>query len=79
VLRSIPLKTTEVWQGVGFRAVQDQLRQQFDSVEGGPHLPILSMPYAVDACSSDDSVIYVAYHPSQCLPEFIVTYTQNAT
>ena len=23
---------------------------------------------------ADDSIIYVVYHPSQCLPEFIVTY-----
>jgi len=33
-----PTKTTEVWQGAGFRTVRDKLGQQFDSVEGGPTL-----------------------------------------
>jgi len=79
VLRGNPLKTTEVWPGAGFRAVQGKLGKEFDSVEGGPHRPTLSGPYTARARGSDDSVIYVAYHPSQCLPEFIVTYTQNAS
>ena len=78
VLRGNPLKTTEVWQGAGFGAVQGKLGEEFDSVEGGPHQPILSGPYAARARGSDDSVIYVTYHASQCLPEFIVAYTQNA-
>ena len=38
-------------------------------MEGGPH-PTLSGP------GEDDSVIYVVYHASQVLPEFIVTYTE---
>ena len=84
VLRGNPLKTTEVWKppdetGCRFGAVQDKLGQQFDSVESGPHRPTSSGPYAPGEIGSDDSVIYVAYHPNQCLPEFIVTYTQNNT
>jgi len=79
VLRGNPLKTTEVWQGEGFGAMQGKLGEEFDSVEGGPHRPTLSGPYTARARGSDDSMIYVAYHPSQCLPEFIVTYTQNAS
>jgi len=74
VLRGIPLKTTDVWQGAGFGALQDKLGQQFESVEGGPHQPILSGPYAAKVRGSDDSV---TYHASQCLPEFIVTHRTN--
>jgi len=82
VLCGNTLKTIEVWKppdGTGFRfgAVQDKLGKEFDSVEGGPHHPTLSGPYDVRLPGNDDSMIYVAYHPSQCLPEFIVTYTQN--
>jgi len=79
VLRGNPLKTTEVWQGAGFGAVQGKLGEEFDSVEGGPHRPTLSGPYTARARGSDDSVIYVTYHASQCLPEFIVTYTRNVS
>ena len=68
-----------MWKGAGFGAVKEKLGQEFDSVEGGPHRPILSGPHAAGARGSDDSLIYVTYHPSQCLPEFIVTYTANAT
>ena len=39
-------------------------------MEGGPHRPTRAGP------GEDDSVIYVVYHPSQVLPEFIVTYTE---
>jgi len=84
VLRGNPLKTTEVWKpsdgtGCRFGAVQDKLGQQVDSVEGGPHQPTSSGPYAPGEIGSDDSIIYVAYHPNQCLPEFIVTYTQHTS
>jgi len=79
VLRGNPLKTTEVWKGACFGAVHQKLGQQFDSVEGGPHQPFVSGPHAARARDSDDSMIYVAYLPSQCLPEFIVTYTANAS
>ena len=40
-------------------------------MEGGPHQPLTAGP------GTDDSIIYVVYHPSQCLPEFIVTYTED--
>jgi hypothetical protein len=40
-------------------------------VEGGPHRPLQAGPGA------DDSIIYVVYHASQCLPEFIVTYRKT--
>jgi hypothetical protein len=73
VLRGNPLKTSEVWKGRGFGDAQDKLGDEFDSVEGGPHQPLLAGP------GTDDSLIYVVYHTSQCLPEFIVTYTENGT
>jgi len=82
------LKTTQVWKprngaGFDFGAVQEKLGQRFDSGEGGPHQPSASGPHATRAHGSDDSVIdsviYVAYHPSQCLPEFNVTYTVNSS
>jgi len=59
--------------------VQEELGQQFDSVECGPHQPLVSGPHAARARDSDDSMIYVAYLHSQCLPEVIVTYTANAS
>ena len=68
VLRGTPLRTTEVWKGKDFSYRRSQLGSDYDSVEGGPHRPLQSGP------SADDSIIYVVYHPSQCLPEFIVTY-----
>ena len=40
-------------------------------MEGGPHRPLTSGPGA------DDSIIYVVYDASKCLPEFIVTYKQR--
>ena len=82
------LKTTQVWKprngaGFDFGAVQEKLGQRFDSGEGGPHQPSASGPHATRAHGSDDSVIdsviYVAYHPSQCLPEFNITYTVNSS
>lgn len=71
VLRGKPFQTSEVWRGIGFGSVQEKLGDGFDSVEGGPHRP--TMPGG----GPDDSLIYVVYHPSQCLPEFIVTYTEK--
>ena len=73
VLRGNPLKTSEEWKGRDFGYAQDKLGEEFDSVEGGPHQPLLAGP------GTDDSLIYVVYHPSQCLPEFIVTYTENGS
>jgi hypothetical protein len=70
VLRGNPLKTSEVWKGEAFGSVQSKLGEEFDSVEGGPHRPKVAGP------GDDDSVIYVVYQQSQCLPEFIVTYTK---
>jgi hypothetical protein len=70
VLRGNPLKTSEVWKGEAFGSVQSKLGREFDSVEGGPHRP------TVAGTGQNDSVMYVVYHPSQCLPEFIVTYTE---
>jgi hypothetical protein len=71
VLRGNPLKTSDVWKGQGFGSVPEKLGEEFDSVEGGPHQPLQTGP------GTDDSIIYVVYHPSQCLPEFIVTYTED--
>lgn len=74
VLRGEPLKTSEVWRGQGIQSVvEGKLGQQYDSVEGGPHRPTQAGP------GEDDSVIYVVYHASQVLPEFIVTYTEAAS
>ena len=70
VLRGEPLKTSEVWRGQGFGFVKEKLGKEHDSVEGGPHRPTRAGP------GEDDSLIYVVYHPSQVLPEFIVTYTE---
>jgi hypothetical protein len=72
VLRGNPLKTSEVWKGEAFGSVQGKLGREFDSVEGGPHRP------TVAGTGQNDSVMYVVYQPSQCLPEFIVTYTEDA-
>jgi hypothetical protein len=71
VLRGNPLKTSDVWKGQGFGSAHARLGQEFDSVEGGPHQPLQAGP------GTDDSIIYVVYHASQCLPEFIVTYTED--
>ena len=71
VLRGNPLKTKEVWKDKDFSHRRRQLGEDYDSVEGGPHRPLHSGPGA------DDSIIYVVYHPSQCLPEFIVTYRKT--
>jgi hypothetical protein len=71
VLRGNPLKTSDVWRGT-FADVQEKLGQEFDSVEGGPHRPLQAGP------GTDDSIIYVVYEPSLCLPEFIVTYTEDS-
>ena len=76
VLRGNPLKTTEVWQGTDFGSVQGKLGNNFDSVECGPHQPTVSGPYTGSASVSDNSLIYVVYSGTQCLPEFIVTYTE---
>ncbi len=74
VLRGEPLKTSEVWRGQGIQSVvEGKLGRQYDSVEGGPHRPTQAGP------GEDDSVIYVVYHASQVLPEFIVTYTEAAS
>ena len=71
VLRGEPLKTSEVWRGQGIQSVvEGKLGRQYDSVEGGPHQPTRAGP------GEDDSEIYVVYHASQVLPEFIVTYTE---
>ena len=77
VLRGRPLKTgSEVWKGQGFGSVQAKLGREYDSVEGGPHRPTKQGGYGGGEEGSDDSIMYVTYHPSQCLPEFIVTYTE---
>jgi len=68
VLRGNPLKTAAVWKGKDFHYRESQLGRDYDSVEGGPHRPMKAGP------GPDDSIIYVVYHPSQCLPEFIATY-----
>jgi len=68
VLRGNPLKTAAVWKGKDFSYRESQLGREYDSVEGGPHQPVQAGP------GPDDSIIYVVYHASQCLPEFIVTY-----
>jgi len=71
VLRGEPLQTSEVWRGQGIQSVvEGKLGRQYDSVEGGPHRPTRAGP------GEDDSEIYVVYHASQVLPEFIVTYTE---
>ena len=62
----------KVWRGEAFGSVQERLSEDYDSVEGGPHRPMLS-----GRGGADDSLIYVVYHPSQCLPKFIVTYTKK--
>ena len=59
--------TAAAWAKV-LERLRRQLGEDYDSVEGGPHRPLQAGPGA------DDSIIYVVYHPSQCLPEFIVTY-----
>ena len=79
VLCDNPLKTTEVCPGSGFGTMQHTLMKHFDSVEGGPHRPTLSGPYAARARSNDDRIMYVTYHPNQCLTELIITNTQNAS
>ena len=66
-----PLKTSDVWQGHGSGSAHAKLGQEFDSVEGGPHQPLRTGP------DTDDNIIYVVYHPSQCLPEMILTYTED--
>jgi len=71
VLRGNPLKTSDVCQGHGFGSAHAKLGQEFDSVEGGPHQPLRAGP------GTDDSIIYVVDHPNQCLPEFILTYTED--
>ena len=71
VLRGKPLKTAEVWKGEGFGSVQSKLGQEHDSVEGGPHQPTFA------GRGPDDSLMYVVYQSSQCLPEFIVTYRER--
>jgi len=71
VLRGNPLKTKEVWKDKDFSHRRRQLGEDYDSVEGGPHRPLTSGPGA------DDSIIYVVYDASKCLPEFIVTYKQR--
>ena len=80
VLLGNPLKTTEVWKQkdrTDFSAVQDKLGDDYDSVVGGPHRPTLSGPYSAQQPGNDDSIIYVVYRETQCLPEFIVTYTER--
>jgi len=81
VLRGTPLKTKEVWctpkKGTDFDTVQGKLGQVYDSVEGGPHQPTVSGPYTGRELVTDESIIYVVYSGTQCLPEFIVTYTEN--
>ena len=77
VLRGKPLVTgSEVWKGQAFGSVQAKLGGEYDSVEGGPHRPTKQGGYGRGEEGSDDSIMYVTYHPSQCLPEFIVTYTE---
>jgi hypothetical protein len=73
VLRGKPYKTCNVWnhQGHTFGYAQRMLGGNFDSVEGGPHRPLCA------GRGEDDSLVYVVYHPSQCLPEFIVTYEET--
>ncbi len=72
VLRGNSLKTSEVWMGRDFGYVHGKLGQNLDSVEGGPHQPSQA------GQGTDDSIIYVVYHPSQSLLEFIITYTEDA-
>ena len=70
VLREAPPKPTSVGRGPGLGFAMEKLGKGHDSVEGGPHRPTRAGP------GEDDSLIYVVYHPSQVLPEFIVTYTE---
>jgi hypothetical protein len=49
-------------------AVRMALGDDFDSVEGGPHRPLLAGP------GTDDSLICVVYKSSQAMAEFVVTY-----
>jgi len=44
------------------------LGDDYDSVEGGPHRPLLAGP------GEDDSLICVVYKSSQAMAEFVVTY-----
>ena len=71
VLCGNPLKTSDVWQGHGFGLAHAKLGQEFDSVEDGPYQPLWTGP------GTDDNITYVFYHPSQCLPVFILTYTED--
>ncbi len=48
----------------------ERLGEEYDSIEGGPHRPNAAGPGA------DDSLLYVVYQQSQCLPEFVVTYEE---
>jgi hypothetical protein len=44
------------------------LGDDFDSVEGGPHMPLFAGP------GEDDSLMCVVYKSSQAMAEFVVTY-----
>ena len=48
----------------------DELGDEFDSIEGRAQRPNAL------GTGDDDSVMYVVYQQRQCLPEFIVTYTE---
>jgi len=56
------------------KQIMEKLGKDYDSVQGGPHQPLTSGPYAKNHCKGDDSVIYVTYNNNQVLPEFWVTY-----
>lgn len=75
VLRGVPLIDANIWRGgshLDFAQVYGaMLGSEYDSVEGGPHRPTAVGP------GQDDSIIYVTYHPSQVLPEFVVTYVEK--
>ena len=78
VLRGVPLRDANTWRGCSHQdtgrdfaeVYAAMLGSEYDSVEGGPHRPTAAGP------GVDDSLIYVLYHPSQVLPEFIVTYVE---
>jgi len=55
----------------------EKLGKEYDSVQGGPHQPQRSGPYAKHCSKGDDSEIFVTYNNNQVLPEFWVTYIVN--
>ena len=78
VLRGKPLESaSDAWAGHEMRCVEEKLGTEFDSIElqcGRQEPAAQDQGEGEQGCEL--SAIYVAYHASQCLPEFIVTYTE---